>query len=393
MKYGTKIDLNIRTHSKLTALEMSIKFNENGEVVKQLLTLSKQNVSFNCLDKEGLSLLHYACRNRNAEVVEELLENGANPNLKSSCLQKTKSPLHYVFEYGCGDESISIEKHNEIISIMNCLLNYGSDIEARNTDGETALYKASVWGNIPAVKFLLENGATITYGHTNSALHDAAGYGDTEMIELLVNHNADINKMISNKGTPLYRAIIHGKCASVEKLLELGADVNATSSRIDSSPLQMACNTGHLKIVKELLRHGAKTELCDQQPAIHRATSRGNLDIVKELLKHGAQVDVLDRDGNTALQIAAISGDVRIVRELLKNGANVNAKTMPEGTVLHFAIDSRFAQRLDAIQAILEDENVDLNIKDNENLTPFEKAMQMNHLKIAKMIAIKMCST
>ena len=203
LKYGTKIDLNIRTHSKLTALEMSIKFNENGEVVKQLLTLSKQNVSLNCLDKEGLSLLHYACRNRNAEVVEELLKNGANPNLKSSYLQKTKSPLHYVFEYGCGDESISIEKHNEIISIMNCLLNYGSDIEARNTDGETALYKASVWGNIPAVKFLLENGAKITYGHTNSALHDAAGYGDTEMIELLVNHNADINKMISNKGTPL----------------------------------------------------------------------------------------------------------------------------------------------------------------------------------------------
>ena len=189
-------------------------------------------------------------------------------------------------------------------------------------------------------------------------------------------------------------AVEKGQFASVRKLLEYGADVNTSFAQSDLHPLLLACKMGHLEIVKELLRFGAKTEFSDQKwSPIHHAVKIGHLDIVKELLEHGAKVNVITKKGVTALHIAATFHKVAIVKELLKYGANVNAIMIKEGTALHLAIrknfNSQHEEKLGTIQAILEVENMYLNIRNKDNLTPLEKAIQTNDLKVAKMIARK----
>ena len=395
LRYESIIDWTIRANHGSTALEFAIEVNENADVVKQMLASHRQNLRLNSLNRDGFSLLHYACKNRNVEVVEELLKNGANPNLKSSNLHETKSALHFVFEDGFGDD----DGIKDAISTINCLLEYGCDIEARTDQGESPLYMASVWGSIQILNILLTNGAKITYGHNNSALHAAAEWGETDIIEALVSHNADVNKKVEyQKGsrpiTPLGYAVEMGQCASVTKLLEYGADVNTSYAQSDLHPLLLACKKGQLEIVKELLRFGAKTEFSYQRwSPIHFAVKIGHLDTVKELLEHGAKVNMITKKGASALHIAATFHKVAIVKELLKYGANVNVAMIKEGTALHLAIsknyNSKHEEKFATIQAILEVENIDLNIRNKDNLTPLEKAIKINDLKIAKMIAKK----
>ena len=147
---------------------------------------------------------------------------------------------------------------------------------AKNDGGETPLYQASVHGIIPIVKLLLNNGAKATYGRNNSSLHVAAEFGDIELIEALVSHNADVDEKGSHSLTPLGLAVEEGQCASVRKLLECGA----------------------------------KTDFPGLQSPIHIAADNDHLEIVKELLKHNAKIDITDEQGTTALHVAAMNGKI-----------------------------------------------------------------------------------
>ena len=97
LTYKSRIDLTIRSSLwRLTALEMAIMRDENVEIIKQMLAILEQRLILNSFNANGESPLHIACLHRNAEVVEELLKNGADPNLKSSKLHQTQSPLHFI---------------------------------------------------------------------------------------------------------------------------------------------------------------------------------------------------------------------------------------------------------------------------------------------------------
>ena len=364
----------------------------NVEIVKEMLAFG---VNPNSLNSEGLSPLHIACQKRYAEVVEELLENGANPNLKST--HKNKSPLHYAFENGYDDEGSEINK--KTISIVNCLLKYSCEIDAQTDYGESPLYVASFMGNISAVKILLDNGAKIIFCNNDSALHAAVEFGSTEIIEALAKHNVDLNDKGTVDLTPLQLAAMVGQFASVKKLLECGVDVNSTSNPDVPSALHFACDMGHFEIVKLLLQFGAKTDFpgMDIESPIHKATKYHHLHVLKLLLKHGANVDVITAKGTTALHIATIDGNVAIVKELLKYGANVNARELNGDTVMHKAIMnfySPYGSSLATMQVLLENENLDWNVRNGNNMTPLELAIiETRNLDLIRIIAKKMCPT
>jgi ankyrin repeat protein len=61
----------------------------------------------------------------------------------------------------------------------------------------------------------------------------------------------------------------------------------------------------------------------DGWTALMSAAFKGHLEVVKELLKHGAKVKGADKDGWTPLKIAAKYGHMDVVEELQKHGASV----------------------------------------------------------------------
>ena len=55
--------------------------------------------------------------------------------------------------------------------------------------------------------------------------------------------------------------------------------------------------------------------------------------------------------------------------------------------------DGHYQESLKIIQLLLEDKSIDLNVRNEDSLTPLEKALKLKHWEIARMIAKKMCPT
>ena len=103
------------------------------------------------------TLLHYAANYGSLEVVQKLIEYGADINAKGNC---EMTPLHWT-SYG---------RNFKDGSALRLLLEHGADINVQDRDGWTPLYFASKNGALEVVRLLLEYGADAevkdNYGNT-----------------------------------------------------------------------------------------------------------------------------------------------------------------------------------------------------------------------------------
>ena len=77
---------------------------------------------------------------------------------------------------------------------------------------------------------------------------------------------------------------------------------------------------------------------CGNDPML--SSYRGNAEEVKSLLAAGARLDDRDRDGNTALMLAAQYARSDSVKLLLDAGANVHLKNRHGWSALTYAVNS-----------------------------------------------------
>jgi len=127
----------------------------------------------------------------------------------------------------------------------------------------------------------------------NTPLHSAAYFGNLEMVQKLIEYGADINARDRDRWTVLYwvsRGRFFKDGTVLRLLLELGADVNARA-RGGESPLHRASEYKALGVVALLLEHGADVEAEDIHggTALQVAAVRGHDEIVKLLRENGAK--------------------------------------------------------------------------------------------------------
>ena len=91
-----------------------------------------------------------------------------------------------------------------------------------------------------------------------TALYSAAVVGHNEIAELLINKGADVRVKNKASFTPLHEGAYNGHKEIVELLINSGADVN--TMKIDGmTPLDMATFGNHNEIIDLLRKHGGKT--------------------------------------------------------------------------------------------------------------------------------------
>jgi ankyrin repeat protein len=137
----------------------------------------------------------------------------------------------------------------------------------------------------------------------NEELIEASARGDAAEVQNRLNQGADVNAWVSEK-TPLSEAAYYGHTNIVELLVSKGADVNAKRTRSGHTALNGAAAKGRKDVVEFLLAHGAALNGLSGETPLHSAAMFGHRNVVEVLLAKGAEVNTLNSYGETALERA-----------------------------------------------------------------------------------------
>jgi ankyrin repeat protein len=155
----------------------------------------------------------------------------------------------------------------------------------------------------------------------------AAIVGNLPALDLLVAAGADIDVHESKKGaTPLIIAIDFKRVSIVNRLIDIGADVDARMM-CGKTALIGASRLGLDVVIQHLIDNGADVHAVTNSTMIGAtgliyAAGAGHGTTVKLLIEAGADVNARCADGSTALFWACHRGHVSVVSVLLDNGAD-----------------------------------------------------------------------
>ncbi len=101
----------------------------------------------------------------------------------------------------------------------------GTDVNAKDDKGHTALIVASIRGHTDVVRLLIEKGADVNAKENNgiTALMQASGKGWIEIVKLLIEKGADVNAKENSGVTALMIASATGKSDIASLLRKAGA--------------------------------------------------------------------------------------------------------------------------------------------------------------------------
>ena len=278
------------------------------------------------------------------------------------------------------------------------LLAEGTDVDAQQGDGATALHWAAHGDRHELAARLLRAGASVDaaddHGVTPLAL--ACLNASVPMVELLLAAGADPSLARSTGVTPLMTAARVGNIEVVRRLLEAGADPAAAETRRGQTALMWAIAENHTASAEVLLETGggATTRSTNGFTPLLFAAQQGNVEIARLLLAAGADVhesapDGIGGDTNasalfkkdtdaSAVLVAIDSGHADMARFLIELGADPNH--MGAGRApLHAAVQREMPEVVQALLAAGADPDARLEkslplvsrrITQNNGLTP-----------------------
>lgn len=338
--------------------------NKNASIVQSLL---EAGANPNASLWTGETVLMNCAQTGTSEAVRALLDRGARVNDAES--KKKQTALMWAIA----------EVHPEVTAL---LVKSGADIHATSAGGFTPLLYAARSGDIESARILLEAGASADEATTKqgNALVIASAGGHEELALLLLKAGANPNSSDENGITALHHSARNGLSALngvryddayrvrppnmlklTRALLEAGADPNARikkSQRLgpdgspfemtEATPLWLAAISADVKLMTLMAEFEADPKLNgegDITPlmAAARAACTGScafaggnvarpedvelsLQAVKAAVNMGVNINAKNKEGQTAMHMAAFTGADAVVQYLAEQGADINVK-------------------------------------------------------------------
>ncbi|XP_071086692.1 uncharacterized protein [Haliotis cracherodii] len=306
--------------------------NEGRALVKQL------NVS-----DEGFTPLHVASYEGNYDIVNLLITEGADVNLKAELgppvAFAAKANELCIFQLFLNDVRVDFS------DVITAAYEYGrtemlKEVVLHKRSETNAIIIATLQGELETVKQLLEdNEKSLTSnveGYT--LLHLAAILNHEDIVDELLQRRIEVNKSSEGGFTALHGSSITGASSVVEKLISRGADVDQLANGF--SPLHFASMYGQANVARVLIQHQADIKMkgYHQWSPLHVASIHNQPDIVLLLLKHNANVEALSEDLSTPLLFASYLNNMKIVDILLAHGADLHPRGMSYHPLLGVAL-------------------------------------------------------
>lgn len=205
-------------------------------------------------------------------------------------------------------------------------------VDCRDKENSTALLLASARGHYSCAEFLLTNGADPNARRITGAspLYFAASYHHTRIVELLLTkYKAIVDLSTFDGSSPLHVACERGFADIVQLLINSQANINAKMND-GTTAMMLACQNGHLSIVQMLVSAGQCnliSQRLDGVTALFLVVQHGHESIFDYLLESAENikeiVDLAREDGATPLFKACQKGYDSLVNKLLKFKPNV----------------------------------------------------------------------
>jgi ankyrin repeat protein len=186
--------------------------------------------------------------------------------------------------------------NNDDATIRSLLLEK-VEIDARDSDGRTALLLATHRNHIEVARALIEAGADV---NAKDNIHDSAylyagARGHLEILKMALAHGADLKSTNRYGGTALIPASERGHVETVRTLIKAGVDVDHIN-KLGWTALLEAIILGnggasHQQIVQLLVDAKTNVNIADRDGVspLRHARNRGFSEIEQILVKGGAQ--------------------------------------------------------------------------------------------------------
>ncbi|CAG5088633.1 Similar to RF_0381: Putative ankyrin repeat protein RF_0381 (Rickettsia felis (strain ATCC VR-1525 / URRWXCal2)) [Cotesia congregata] len=279
----------------------------NVTVVKELLNQPKSIVDMPIFETDR-GFLHYttflcmAVRNRDEKLIDYLIHRGANVNESSA--DKDETPVF-------------IAAKNGDTKVFKKFYHLGAYIDSRPLWDLPPFLMAAHCGHFEIIKYLIQQGFDVNktdpdYG--TSLLHHAAASPNTELVEFLLDNNAEIDAKSVKGETPLVYAILHGRISTAKLLLARGAGIYSVRSSISESTLMHDVHNKQFYLKNLLSLDEPETDINilnkAGQTILHYKYStgcRGENSYI--ILDAGVDVNARDSEGQLAINCIQTDGE------------------------------------------------------------------------------------
>ncbi|XP_065737683.1 SH3 and multiple ankyrin repeat domains protein 2 isoform X1 [Phocoena phocoena] len=243
------------------------------------------------LDEKQLAKLHTKSnlkkcmdyiQHRSVEKVVKMLERGLDPNFHD--LETGETPLTLAAQL------------DDPVEVIKALRNGGAHLDFRAKDGMTALHKAARARSLPALKTLLELGASPDYKDSyglTPLYHTAVVGGDPCCCELLLHERAAVSCKDENGWHEIHQACRYGHVQHLEHLLFYGADMGAQNAS-GNTALHICALYNQDSCARVLLFRGGNKDLknYNSQTPFQVAIIAGNFELA-EYIKNHKETDIV----------------------------------------------------------------------------------------------------
>lgn len=249
-------------------------------------------------DYNGSTALFIANERRDREMVEYLLQSGADINARNRGLMT-------VF-----DIALSLK---EFTLAQMYIDEYSYDISQKDIWQRTPLFYVTIRENLPAVEFLFRNGAD-----PNAYQYDAAHYLNVyfgaqrregkeinrELVRLYLANGLDPAEQDARGYSFVHNAAITDEPALLEGL-PLDPEMVNQKTNDAVTPLMIAVWEGNFAVARKLLALGADPDIqtSDGTTVLFYLVAREEAEMTDYLISQGADVTITDNQGNTIFDI------------------------------------------------------------------------------------------
>ena len=251
-----------------------------------------------------------------------------------------------------------------------------SSKKTKLTPGMTgqALLLAIQNGHSEAANLLIDTGEGLLYTDNKNAtvLHWAAKMGQSSICQRLLDKRVPLDAKDLDDQTALDWATKGDDERTINILLKGGKNFTRQETA-NLQSLHFSARTGDISMIKEFHKQGSSLEARDDkgQTVLFHAVKGKQHAVIEWLTGKGrANVQAVDKQGLTALHVAAQACDVKSAEILLKHKADVNALSSHNLTPLHCIPHSEGARLL----ILLHEKGADINAFDKDKNRLVHKA-------------------